>query len=301
MDFYKGNIIPGSNVEADCKFKFPLDEMNVIYKIPIHEDTHEMIYSRTFHQGSTKVIQFIDTPISKQRKHETILSQTQMTIHKFGISIIEQNGDNTCEILYISASTIAILLQSTKIQNKIEILINSFQIDNQYNFNAIYPVLLYPDDTTQDVINIVALSFVDENPNCIHFEKVSVTVQPLTLCLESWIVKKTLEMVGRVATQNSPVYDAMKVYRLHKSPTWTRTEIIVSDKTYYIASMEIHPIKLILSFVPLKEESVGSDSFTKVARALGMAITAIDSVPVKLFSAEMVDVFGTQGQIFSVI
>ena len=65
--------------------------------------------------------------------------------------------------------------------------------------------------------------------------------------------------------------------------------------------MEIHPIKLILSFVPLKEESVGSDSFTKVARALGMAITAIDSVPVKLFSAEMVDVFGTQGQIFSVI
>ena len=72
-------------------------------------------------------------------------------------------------------------------------------------------------------------------------------------------------------------------------------------KLYYIANMEIKPIKLILSFVPLKEENTGSYSFNKVARALGMAITAIDSVPVKLYSAEMVDVFGTSHQISSVI
>ena len=55
--------------------------------------------------------------------------------------------------------------------------------------------------------------------NCIHFEKVSVKVQPLTLNLESWIVRKILEMIGRVATSNSPVYDAMQVFKSHKSPS----------------------------------------------------------------------------------
>ena len=275
--------------------------MNKLYKIPILEEANEFIYGRTFHQGSTKVLQFTDDSMSRERKRETILSQSHINFHKVGISIIEQTEEKTCEILYISASNITMLTQSTKIQKKTEILVKSFQIDNQYNFSAIYPVILYPADKTQEVINIVAISFVDENPNFVHFEKVSVTVQTLTLSLESWIVKKVLEMFGRVATQNSPVYDAMKVYRLHKSPTWTKTEAIVNDKTYYIACMEIDPIKLILSFVPLKEENVGSDSFTKVARALEMAITAIDSVPVKLYSAEMIDVFGTQGQISSVI
>lgn len=300
VDFYTGSFLE-SAVKADCKFKFPLDEMNVIYKIPVNEDSQDIVYGRTMHQGSTKVLCFTDEPISREKKRETILSQTHVTLHKFGISIIEQVEESNCEILYCSASSITILNQSTKLQNKVEVLIRSFQIDNQYNFSAIYPVILYPADPTQEALSIVALSFVDENPNCIHFEKVSVTVQPLTLSLESWIVRKTLEMVSRVAKQNSPVYDAMKVYRLHKSPTWTRSEDIIATKSYYIASMEIQPIKLILSFVPLKEENVGSDSFTKVARALGMAITAIDSVPVKLYSAEMMDVFGSSGQIFSVI
>ena len=300
VDFYAGSFEDNA-IKADCKFKFPLDEMNIIYKVPISDNSPDIVYGRTLHQGSTKVIRFTDEPISREKKRETILSQTHVTIHKFGISIIEQCRESNCEILYCSASGITVLSQATKIQNKAEILIRSFQIDNQYNFNAIYPVLLYPTDPLQEVVNIVAISFVDENPNCVHFEKVSVKVQPLTLNLESWIVRKVLEMVSRVAKQNSPVYEAMKVYRLHKSPTWTRSEDIMEDRSYYIASMEITPVKLTLSFVPLKEESSGSDSFTTVARALGMAITAIDSVPVKLYSAEMVDVFGTQGQISSVI
>jgi Vacuolar-sorting-associated 13 protein C-terminal/SHR-binding domain of vacuolar-sorting associated protein 13/Autophagy-related protein C terminal domain len=300
VDFYTGSFL-GNCVKNDCKFKFPLDEMNIIYKIPMDEENTKYVYGRTFHEGSTKVLQFTDTPISKEKKREVIISQKHIILHKFGISIIEQYENSICEILYCSASSLTILHQSTKVQNKTEILVKSFQIDNQYNFNAIYPVLMCPSDPAQEVINIVALSFVDENPNCIHFEKVSVTVQPLTLNLESWIVRKILEMVGRVAKQNSPVYDAMVVYKSYKSPTWTRIDPILQIKNFYIASMEIRPIKLVLSFVPLKEENNGSDSFSTVARALGMAITAIDSVPVKLYSAEMNDVFGTRGQILAVI
>lgn len=286
--------------KPEFKFKFAFDEINTIYKLPTVDD-EDYIYGRTFHEGSSKVLEITDSPISREKKREAIISQTHMTIHKVGISIIEQCVGSTCEVLYLSASNITILNQATKIQKRTEVFIKSFQIDNQYNFSAIYPVLLYPADPLNDVVHFTALSFVHDDPNCMHYEKVSMKVQPLTLNLESWIVRKILEMITRIAKQNSPVYDAMQVYKCHKSPTWTRKDQIINDLRYYIANMEIQPMKLILSFVPLKEESTGSDSFNKVARALGMAITAIDSVPVKLYSAEMTDVFGTRGQIFSVI
>ena len=191
----------------------------MIYKIPISAEENKFVYGQTIHQGATKVLRFTDDPVSREKKKETILSQLHITIHKLGLSIIEQTKESTCEILYFSASNITILHQSTKLENKTEIFIKTFQIDNQYNFSAIYEVLMYPADIAVDAVYIVALSFVDEDPNCIHFEKVSVKVQPLTLNLESWIVRKILEMIGRVATSNSPVYDAMQVFKSHKSPS----------------------------------------------------------------------------------
>lgn len=299
--FYSNTDNPQLDEKPDFKFKFSLDEMNIAYKIPTNQAVDEFVYGRTYHQGSTKILEFTDTPISKERKMEKILNQYHFTIHKFGISIIEQSKEDTCEILYWSFSNITVLKQTTKVQNKTEVFVKSFQIDNQFTFNAIYPVMLYPEDATRDVITFMALSLVDENPNCVHFEKVSLNILPLVLNLESCIVRKVLEMFGRVAQHNSPVYDSMKVYKSHKSPTWTRKEANSTDMRYYIACMEIQPIKLILSFVPLKEASSGSDSFNKVARALGMAITAIDSVPVKLYSAVMIDVFGTSSQNLSTI
>lgn len=54
--------------------------------------------------------------------------------------------------------------------------------------------------------------------------------------------------------------------------------------------------------MPLKEtENKKSDPFNTLAKALGMAIIAIDSAPVKFCAVEMNDVFGTQAQIISAL
>ena len=62
-------------------------------------------------------------------------------------------------------------------------------------------------------------------------------------------------------------------------------------------------MKIICSFLPLKEseEEKVSDSFSTVARALGMAITAIDSAPVKLYTVELKDVCGSEKEIYSAL
>lgn len=302
VEFFIG-ALDNYPVQTNCKYRFSFDKINLTYRVPIlmTQELGNVIYGITISESATKVLKFADVPLGKlSSESEMILTQYNISVPRFGISFIEHHREKAAEILYFSANNINMLLQTTKRIWKIELLIETLQIDNQFNPLAIFPVLLYPNEYNENrVVHLSISSYIDDNPNCIHFETCELLIQPLTINLESMIVRKLMEFGGRLSTQETPVFESQKIYAQYAAPTWSVKEAITQDKRFYFAKLKLCPIKLILTFVPLKETEEYNDDFATVVKALGMAITAIELAPVKLYSVEMNDVFGTQMQIMS--
>ncbi|CAG9335335.1 VPS13_2 [Blepharisma stoltei] len=303
VEFFIGSL-EDFPVQTNCKYRFSFDKINLTYRVPIlmTQELGYVIFGITISESATKVLRFADVPLGKiTSENEMILTQFNINIPRFGISFIEHYHDKAAEVLYFSANNITLLMQTTKRQWKVEMLIETLQIDNQYNPSAIFPVLIFPNEYNENrIVHLSICAYIDENPNCDHFETFELLIQPLTINLESAIIRKLMEYIGRLTMQESPVYESQKIYEAYFSPTWSVKEPITQDKRFYFAKLKLCPIKLILTFVPLKEtEETANDAFATITKALGMAITAIESAPIKLYSVEMNDLFGTQMQIVS--
>lgn len=150
---------------------------------------------------------------------EMIYSQLNINIPTIGFSIIEHNLDKAAEIMYISISGISILTQMTKRQIKADILIENMQIDNQYDLNAVFPVLVCPSLLEKLLFHMKIILYLDPNKNCIHFEYCEFALQSLIINLESSILKNIAEFIGRAIIQESVVYDSQAIYTMHLRPT----------------------------------------------------------------------------------
>ncbi|CAG9335375.1 VPS13_3 [Blepharisma stoltei] len=283
-----------------CKYNLDKIGLHNSIKIKKTEELGHFVFGAIVSEGGTKILKLEDTPkVKVKNAHEIIYSQTNISIPSFGISLIEHNNDKAAEIMYISVQGISILTQMTKRQLKADMLIEKFQIDNQYNSNAVFPVLLCPSLPELSVFHTKIILYFD--PNCMHFEFCEFSLQSLTLNLESSIFKIIMEFIGRAILQESVVDDAQVIFAKHASPTWTAQEQVAQNKRFYFEKLKLCPIKIIITFVPLKETKEKSDPFNTLAKAFGMAIIAIDSAPVKLRAVEMDDCFGTQAQIVSAL
>ena len=300
IEFFDG-ALEDYPVQTGAKYSFSFDKINQTYMIKIMKTSEigHMLYGMTCNDGSTKVLKFADVPLGRyDPENERIYTQYNLNISKFGISLVEHYQNQSTEIMYFSAKDVVVLAQRTKHQWKSEMIVQSMQIDNQYNPNALFPVLLYPG--TSEVHNVLQLSLISYigSQNTRHFETCELLIQDLTLNLESLIVKKLLQISGRLFLGENPVYEVTQLYEMNSSESWMHQEFQVQDTRYYFEKLKLCPIKILISFVPLKDlEESSVDSFATVANALGMVITAIDSAPIRLYSVEMNDVFGSRFQI----
>ncbi|CAG9311707.1 VPS13_6 [Blepharisma stoltei] len=307
VHFYVGSLYEYP-VQTGCKKVFAFNKMRDSYVIDIKltPELGSILYASTTNEGSTKVLRISDSPLRKEStEDEMVFVQYNIGVSRFGISLIEHYQEQVRELLYFSARDIAIYCQKTKQQWKSEFMIKTMQIDNQYNFNAIYPVLLNPSLMTQDrnVLELTATLYIDSHPNCYNFEDCELLIQTLNINLESPILRKLMELAGRIYFQQGTVNDSVKLYKDHSHPKWSIEEKLEQETGFYFAKLRLFPIKILLTFVPIKEEveENSEDTFATVAKALGMGITAIESAPVKLYTVEMIDVFGTQWQILSAL
>lgn len=121
--------------------------------------------------------------------------------------------------------------------------------------------------------------------------------------LESQTVRKLLGFVGRLFLEERPVYYSVEIYSFYRKSTWRHDEQLSSNKRFYFGTLKLCPIKIILSFIPLKEaegtETV--DTLATVAKALGMAIMSVDTAPIKLYTVEMNHLDGSQSQVLSAL
>lgn len=307
VEFY-GGALEDYPVQTGCKRIFSFNRIRDMWKVDIKltPELGNMVYVTTSNEGSTKVLHISDRPIRKDTTgDELIYVQYNIGVSRLGISLIEQNQDLVQELLYFSAKDITIYAQQTKQQWKTEFMIKSIQIDNQLNENAIYPVLLNPAHMSEErnVVDLTTSMYIDSHPNCYNFEDCELLIQTFNLNLESPILRRLIELAGRLCFQQGTVNDSATVYQDHMQPKWSIEEPLNQETGFYFAKLRLFPIKILLTFVPLKEEIEENnvDTFTTVVKALGMAITAIESAPVKLYTVEMIDVFGTQWQILQAL
>ena len=132
-------------------------------------------------------------------------------------------------------------------------MIKKIQGDNQLTADAIFPVLLHEAEASnRNFLHVSMIINKESNSTCKNFETFEFLLQTLCLNLDSIILRKIIDMAGRLNTNNdnsADLFEAIEEFR----DLFTKPEFIVSqDRTYYFSFLKIHPIIIVISFVPIK-------------------------------------------------
>jgi hypothetical protein len=193
-------------------------------------------------------------------------------------------------------TSIVLLAQITAKEIKAELMIKAFQGDNQMYPDTIFPVFIHPSEQT--IRNMLHMCFVLNKENqgvsigCTNFETFEFLLQTFHLKLDTHSVKKLIDLTDRLILKEKPV-DLHYTLNLYKN----NSKFVESDKSvtkyYYFNFMKIHPIKIIVTYAPLKVESNKRDLLSGIAQ-VGMALGSIEEAPVKLYAVQLNQAFASE-------
>lgn len=274
-----------------------LDKLNQVLKINIKEaeKDFDVLYVNISNDGVTRVLKFSDMPLNDfEDVPDTILTYYNITIPKIGISLIEHFKQKNKELLYMSLIGLVALVQNTKKEWKAELIIKTAQIDNQMSADVIFPVLMHPTEASERNIfhGSMILNKVS-NENCRNFETFEFLLQAFCLNLDSVCASNIIGLTTRVWLSNDTIPDLFEVLREFKSLS-VKSEVNASQvRTYYFSFLKIHPIKILINFVPVKQENNKKDFLSGIA-SFGMALTTLESAPIKLYSIQLAEVLASE-------
>lgn len=306
VEFYLGSLTENP-VSMAKSYYFLMDKMNQYYKIKLEmtPEKGSILYGKTLNESSTRVLCFSDTPQRfEDQVEEIILTQLTISLPLVTLSFIENASDRVAELIFLTAANIEILGAVTNKQQKFELILDSLQIDNQQNLNAVYPVLLHPPPgLNRTLLHISAIRNLDGNPDCYNFDTLEVLLQTLKLNIELSLLKRLSNSVNRVLhSLDYKKNHATEIFTAkEKKIPWLEVSLASMVKNFYISNLKFFPIVLLVSFLPLADQESDSDAFTTVFKALGAAFVSIDSAPLRLSSIEISDAYGPHEQIFSAL
>jgi vacuolar protein sorting-associated protein 13A/C len=306
VEFYVGRLTENP-VKLGKSYYFLMDKMNQYYKIKLDLTPEKgyVIYGKTINSSSTRVLCFTDTPQRfEDQEEEVVLTQVTISLPAVSVSYVEHATDRVAELLYLTTSNIEILGAITNKQQQFELILDSLQIDNQHNLQAVYPVLLHsPPGLNRTLLHVSVARNLDGNPDCYNFESLEVLMQTLKLNIELSLLQRLSNSVNRLL--HSLAYKKSHATEIfigkEKKIPWLEVNMDSLVKNFYISSLKFFPIVLLVSFVPLTDQNSDSDAFTTVFKALGAAFVSIDSAPLRLSSIEISDVYGPHEQVFSAL
>ena len=273
-----------------------LDKLNQSLKIKIKEGPKDFdaLYVNVLNENVTRILKFTDMPIvNLSDASDIILSYYNISISKLGISLIEHVKHKSKEIIYLTATSLVVLAQKTKAKLMAELIIKDIQADNQISPDVIYPVMLHSVDlSTRNVLHVSMVINNISNNNCRNFESFEFLLQTLSLKLDTICVRKLIELTNRVWMNDESINDLFETLEEFKGP-YIKSEVAGSLRAYYFSFLKINPIKIIIFFVPIKEENTKKDFLSGIA-AFGMALTTLEAAPIKLYSIQLSDVFATE-------
>ena len=273
-----------------------LDKLNQTLKIKIKEAPvdFDVLYVSVYNEGVTRIVKFSDMPFQHSKEMpDVILSFYNFSIPKLGVSLIEHFKHKNKELLYMTATEVIVLAQSTQKEYKAELIVKDLQADNQMSADAIYPVMLHSAEVSnRKVLHLSMVFCKSSNLHCRNFESFEFLMQTLSVNVDSVCVRKLVDLTGRLWLTSERIEDFFSLLEEFRDP-FKNYDSNISKQTYYFSSLKIHPIKFIVSLVPIKEENTKRDIISGIA-SFGMALTTIECAPVKLYSIQLTDVFASE-------
>lgn len=314
VEFYLGPL-------KDCplysgqKYAFHMDVASDNFKMKFDMTGHggQLVFCKVCCVGASRVLKIRDCRMEGEESDDVrVIGDFKATIHHFGLSIIENTAEYCNELFYITFKDILIEGIRTKHSQTYKAAISRLQIDNQYNLMAVFPIVISPQPVAEreKMINFQLTYYLDGNPNVVNFDKCDITVEPLEILIENLVLQRLIAMSYRIslALNTKPEASTPILFRTGSTdqpgndPAWKSLEISASDKQYYIGRFRIEPIRVLLSFVPLKDiADIDTEAMDLLLSALGMAITNIDQAPLKFFSLELREIYGSKQQITNLI
>jgi hypothetical protein len=146
--FYIGSLQNNPVFIDDVAASFDIDlvDNQELIKIPTGFCTGRILYMRSYTDGQTKYIKFTDTvDVDPEENENTEASSIDIKIHELGFSFISQIcKTERKEIAYVFMRDIKCVMMQTPKFKTYEFSIGHLQIDNQINFNILFPVLFRP-------------------------------------------------------------------------------------------------------------------------------------------------------------
>ncbi|OMJ85768.1 hypothetical protein SteCoe_12834 [Stentor coeruleus] len=283
--------------DTNSMYKINFDKLNQVLRIRVKDapKDFDVIYASVYNEGPSRVLKFSDLPLRNMKDGaDEILAYYSLTIPKLGVSIIEHYKHKSKEVFYLTFSQVVFLAESTKKQLKTELMIKDIQGDNQMSPDAIFPVFLHVAEISErSVLHMCAVMNKEVGANCMNFETFEFLLQTLCLKIDTVCVRKILEIANRLILKENSLEDLFGLVKEFNDP-FNKTEINLNfSKTYYFSFLKIHPFKIIVSHVPLKDDSNKEDILSGIA-SFGMALAVIEAAPVKLYSIQLSDVFASE-------
>lgn len=138
--------------DVAAEFSFDSVDDDELIKIPTGFWTGRILHLKTYTDGRTKFIKFSDTVnVEPQENKNDQMDYLDIKIKEIGFSLISQiSKQERKEIAYIFMKEIAFQKIETPEFKEFNFSIDNFQIDNQVNYNVLFPVMLRPTNKKKD-------------------------------------------------------------------------------------------------------------------------------------------------------
>lgn len=314
VEFYLG-ALRSCPLYSGQKYGFHMDSASENFKLKLDRTGHggQLVFCKVCCVGASRVLKVRDCRMEGEESDDIrVIGDFKATIHHFGLSIIENTAEYCNELFYVTFKDILIEGIRTKHSQTYKAAISRLQIDNQYNLMAVFPIVISPQPVAEreKMINFQLTYYLDGNPNVVNFDKCDISVEPIEILIENLVLQRLIAMSYRIslALNTKPEASTPILFRTGSTdqpgtdPAWKSLQISASDKQYYIGRFRIEPIRVLLSFVPLKDiADIDTEAMDLLLSALGMAITNIDQAPLKFFSLELREIYGSKQQISNLI
>jgi len=302
-----------------ARYQFSLDKLSQYteQKLRLSDELGLLIYMKVHSVGTSVVLEVGDGCLSRgQTDSEDEKSETQfhLLVPALGLSLVESQPPNVKELIYVHLQNVECMVETTASTRTTEVKIATAQIDNQYNSLPICPVLLFQQpesDPPLDIFKLLTVTYRDGNPTVRSFKEISVQLQTINLRVESILVQRLVALYLRAVTQMKLWSDIGEIDLFFRqngpdrlsNPHWMTKELTVSHRRLYIETMHLLPIKVLFSFISLKDEHEDPEDNEVLAilQSRKMIMLSIDSATVKFPSCDLSQVYMSQQRLKKVV
>ena len=287
-------------------------------KIKLSDELGIYMYMKVHNVGSSVALEVGEGSVlrgNSEAEEEVSDEQFHLLVPNLGISLIESQPPNVKELIFITLQNVECMIETTASTRTTELKIAGMQVDNQYNALPMCPVLLFqqPESRAElDIFKLLTVTYRDANPIVKSFKEISVQLQTINLRVESILVQRLVGLYLRAVNQMKLWTDVGEVDLFFRqngperltSPHWMTKELTISRRRLYIEDMHLLPIKIIFSFVSLKDENEGDTEDNEVLAILQsrkMIMLSIDSATVKFPSCDLSQVYMSQHRLKKVV